>query len=70
MSHLIMAKNAPKPHKPTYLIKVLAEQEIATLKLRLYLELKLGNETKIFQAQSTLRDIGRMAGGWQKSLHT
>lgn len=69
MSLLIMAKNAPKPHKPAYLIKALAEQEVSTLKLRIYLELKLTNETKIFQAQSSLRDIGRMAGGWQKSLN-
>jgi hypothetical protein len=69
MGLLVMAKNAPKPLKAPYLIKALAQQEVSTLKLRLYLELKLGNETKIFQAQSVLRDIGRMAGGWQKSLH-
>jgi hypothetical protein len=70
MEQLIMAKNAPKAMKGSYLIKALAQQEIATLKLRLYLELKLGNETKIFQAQSSLKDIGRMAGGWLKSLET
>jgi hypothetical protein len=69
MEQLIMAKNAPKPMKAGYLIKALAQQEIATLKLRLYLELKLANETKIFQAQSSLRDIGRMTGGWYKSLN-
>ncbi|HSW37021.1 MAG TPA: four helix bundle protein [Candidatus Saccharimonadales bacterium] len=68
MEQLIMAKNAPKPHKPGFLIKALAQQEIATLKLRLYLELKLANETKVFQAQAILKDIGRMAGGWLKSL--
>lgn len=65
-----MAKNAPKSLKAPYLIKALAQQEIATLKLRLYLELKLANETKIFQAQSALGNIGRMAGGWQRSLST
>lgn len=70
MEQLIMAKNAPKAHKATYLIKAGAQQEITTLKLRLYLELKLANETKIFQAQSDLRDIGRMTGGWLKSLNT
>jgi hypothetical protein len=63
-----MAKSAPKPHKPTYLIKALAQSEVATFKLRLYLELKLANETKIFQTQSNLRDAGRMTGGWLKSL--
>ena len=65
-----MAKNAPRPLKAPYLIKALAQQEVATLKLRLYLELKLVNETKIFQAQSVLKDIGRMGGGWLKSLET
>ena len=70
MEQLIMAKNAPKPLKAPYLIKALAQQEITTLKLRLYLELKLANETKIFQAQGNLNDIGRMAGGWLRSLET
>ena len=70
MEQLIMAKNAPWPLKAPYLIKALAQQEVATLKLRLYLELKLVNETKIFQAQSVLQDIGRMGGGWLKSLET
>lgn len=69
MEQLIMAKNAPKPLKASYLIKALSQQEIATLKLRLLLELKVANETKVFQAQSNLRDIGRMAGGWLKSLN-
>lgn len=68
MEDLIKAKNAPKPHKASYIIDALAQQEIATLKLRLYLEMKLGNETKIFQAQSDLQEIGRMTGGWLKSL--
>lgn len=70
MEQLIMAKNAPKTLKAGYLIKALAQQEIAILKLRLYLELKLANETKIFQGQANLQEIGRMAGGWLKSLST
>jgi hypothetical protein len=68
MEELIMAKNAPKPHKAGYLINAGVQQEVATLKLRLLLELKLANDTKVFQAQSNLRDIGRMIGGWRKSL--
>ena len=69
MEELIMAKNAPKPHKAGYLIKAVANQEIVMLKLRLYLELKIANETKIFQAQANIREVGRMTGGWLKSLH-
>jgi hypothetical protein len=68
MSNLIMAKNAPKPLKAPYLIKASGLLEISTLKLRLYLELTIANETKIFQAQSLLAEIGRMLGGWLRSL--
>lgn len=63
-----MAKNAPKPLKGSYLLRASGHIEVARLKLRLFLDLKLANETKIFQAQSTLEEIGRMLGGWLKSL--
>ena len=65
---LVMAKNAPKPLKSGYLLRASGHLEVATLKLRLFLELDLTNETKIFQAQSKLAEIGRMLGGWLKSL--
>ena len=68
MENLIMAKNAPKPLKAGYLIQASAKLETSTLKLRLFLELKLCNGTKIFQAQAQLEEIGRMLGGWLKSL--
>ncbi|MBU2552843.1 MAG: four helix bundle protein [Bacteroidetes bacterium] len=69
MGQLIMAKNAPKPLKTAYLIKASAHWETTTLKIRLLLELKLVNETRIFQLQSNLAEIGRMLGGWLKSSH-
>jgi hypothetical protein len=69
MTTLIMAKNAPKPLKAAYLIKASALQEVSILKLRLYLELKIANETRIFQSQDILAEIGRMLGGWLKSLN-
>lgn len=68
LESLIMAKNAPRPIKPAYLIKASSQLEIITLKIRLFLELNLVNETKIFQTQSKLAEIGRMLGGWLKSL--
>lgn len=70
LENFIMAKNAPKPLKAAYLIKASAQQEIAVLKLRLMLELKLVNETKIFQTQAKLAEVGRMLGGWLKSLNS
>lgn len=68
LSELVMAKNAPKPMKSAYLIKASSHNEVAILKLRLFLELKIANETKIFQTQSALMEVGRMLGGWIKSL--
>jgi hypothetical protein len=70
LSELIMAKNAPKPLKAGYLIKVGANLEVAVLKLCLFLELDVANETKIFQAQAKIREVGRMLGGWSKSLQS
>ena len=70
LQELIMAKNAPKPLKSSYLIKAGGHLEVAVLKLRLFLELKIANETKIFQTQSKLAEIGRMLGGWLKSVNT
>lgn len=68
LSELVMAKNAPKPMKSAYLLKAMSQNEVAILKLRLFLELKIANETKIFQTQSALLEVGRMLGGWFKSL--
>jgi hypothetical protein len=70
LQELIMAKNAPKPLKVPYLIKAQSYLEISILKLRLLLELNIANETKIFQTQSKLSEIGRMIGGWKKSILT
>ena len=67
LENLILAKNAPKPLKAGYLLKASSQLEIAILKLRLYLELKLVNETKIFQLQALLKETGRQLGGWLKA---
>lgn len=67
LDQLIRAKNAPKPLKVAYLIEASSQLEILRLKLRLLLELKLVNETKIFQLQAKLAEIGRMLGGWLKA---
>lgn len=68
MELFIMAKNAPKPLKAGYLIKASSLLEVIILKLRLFLELKLVNETNIFKIQEDLAEIGRMLGGWLKAV--
>ena len=60
---LVTASFAPKPHKGPYLIKAQAKLEVLRLQLRLYLKLKLANETKLFQIQSDLQEAGRMLDG-------
>ena len=67
MEILIMAKNAPKPLKAGYLLKAGGKLEASRFKIRLLLELKLVNETKIFQLQAQLTEIGRMLGGWLRA---
>lgn len=67
LEHLVMAKNAPKTMKSAYLLKASSGLEVLTLKLRLLLELKLVNETRVFQLQAQTQEIGRMLGGWLKS---
>ncbi len=67
---LIMAKNAPKTMKVGYLLKAVAKLEIIVLKYRLLLEFKLVNETRLFQIQSKLAEIGRMLGGWLKAVQS
>ncbi|MBI2634127.1 four helix bundle protein [Candidatus Peregrinibacteria bacterium] len=70
METLVLAKSAPKPLKAGYLLKAVGKLEITTLKLRLLLELKLANETKLFQLQALLAEIGRMLGGWLRSVQS
>ncbi len=70
LEQLIMAKNAPRPLKAAYLIHASSHLEVLTLKLRLALELKLASATTIFQIQEATAEIGRMLGGWLKSLNT
>ena len=69
IEELVMAKNSPKPFKASYLIKAGAKLEVVRLKLRLFLEFGLVNETSVFQLQAKLEEIGRMLGGWLKSTH-
>ena len=67
LKELIMAKNAPRPLKFPFLISAESYLEITVLKTRLFLELKICNETKIFQLQKKLAKTGRMLGGWTKA---
>lgn len=66
LEQLIISQQAPGPLKGTWLLKSNATLEVLRLQIRLLLELDLVNETKIFQLNSMMSDIGRMLGGWMK----
>ena len=68
LEYLTMAKSAPAPMKATYLLRANGQLDLARFKVRLMLELGLVNETKLFQAQAALGEIGRMLGGWLKKI--
>lgn len=68
LEQLILAKNAPKSLKGTYLINADAQVELTALKLRAVLELKLANETNILKVQAKLTEARRQIGGWRKSV--
>jgi hypothetical protein len=65
---LIMAKNAPKAMKAAYLTKATAANEIVSFHLRSMMEQKLANETTLHQLLAKNAEIGRMLGGWRKSV--
>lgn len=70
MEILVMAKSAPKTLKAGYLLKGMGKLEVSIIQLRLLLEFKLVNETKLFQLQTKFAEIGRMLGGWLKSTQS
>lgn len=65
---LIMAKYAPSAQKGPYLIKSSAVVEIIHFQFRILLTQKLANETTLHQLQAKVAEIGRMLGGWRKSV--
>jgi hypothetical protein len=65
---LIMAKHAPSAQKGPYLIKASATAELLQFQLRMLLMQKLANETMLHQLQAKVSEIGRMLGGWRKSV--
>lgn len=67
LENLILSKNIAMPLRKTCLNKTQISLEILQIKLRLLLELKLVNETRIFQIQARLEEAGRMLGGWMKA---
>ena len=65
---LLMAGYAPKTHKSVYLTKAQAVLDSLRLRVRLYVELGLANQTTLMGLQAEFDEAGRMLGGWAKSV--
>lgn len=65
---LIMAKHAPNARKGPYLIKATVRLEVIQFILRIMLTQRLANATTLHQLQAKTLEIGRMLGGWYKSV--
>src|SRR5205814_7186827 len=59
IEQLILAQNALKLQKRSHLSLANAQLELLRVKLRLYIELELANETRLFQSTAMTNDIGR-----------
>jgi hypothetical protein len=70
LEQLIIAKNAPKTMKAAYLLRASGSLEVLNFKVRLLLELGVVNETRVFQMQAKVQEIGRMLGGWLKATQS
>lgn len=68
LENLLLAKQAPRPLKKTYLEIASGKAELLTMQLRTMLELKLTGETNILRTQAKLTEAKRQLGGWRKSL--
>lgn len=58
----------PQEKRPDHLIQVSAQVDILRVFLRLSFDIKAINQKKYIALQEALDEIGRMLGGWMKSL--
>lgn len=68
IEQLVLGQNAPKLQKRAHLAEANAQLEILRIKVRLYIELELANQTRLFQTSAMCNEVGRMLGGWIKSI--
>lgn len=65
---IISAEQAPPVLKDKILSEASVKTEIAKIFIRICMEKKLIKETGYFSLTSKLVEIGKMIGGWKKSL--
>jgi len=69
LEHILGAKQASKFQKNNYLQKALAYLDLFRLNLRLILDLKLiENNTDLWKIHNDTTELGKMLGGWLRSV--
>lgn len=65
---LVEASYLPKEEKTTSLKQASNKLEVLKVFIRLLYELKVIDQKKYIQLQSMIQEIGKMFGGWMKSI--
>lgn len=67
LENVLFAKHNSKYSKAPYIMRALVHLDMLRLTLRMMLDLKIADETAIFQIHEQAAEAGRMLGGWLKS---
>jgi len=68
LESILSAVGLPKEQKLNVLVKASAKLDTMKILLRMACELKIMDSKKYLSLQSKIQDIGKMLGGWMKSL--
>lgn len=68
LEYVIAASSAPKIEKPALLAKASVKFDTLKIFIRMANELHILDSKKYIQLQVIMQEIGKMLGGWQKSL--
>jgi hypothetical protein len=69
IGNLFMAQHAPKKSTAPFLLKAVAQHEILSFHVRIYMERGVANQTQLYQLHGLVRDVGRQLGGWLAASH-
>jgi hypothetical protein len=65
---LLAAGNSPRMEKMTYIKQANIKFDTLKIFIRLAQDVKMIDEKKYLELQKRIQEIGRMIGGWQKSV--
>ena len=68
LSETLQTKYSSRPLKGQHLLRALVHLDILRYDLRTMLELGVGNATNIWKINEQIAEVGKMLGGWYKSV--